>query len=341
MPDLLIVTTPSGFFAQNKMPWSSIDVNKIAYSFELAGFNVDIVDFDYLRENFFCISNKIIIYTSSQRVEHRKYIEDIIFLLHENNKLIPSFEAFMAHDNKGFQTLLDKKYGLNLIPSKYYSDISEVEENVSFPCVFKPANGASSTGVTIVNNMKQLSHAINDIFDYSLRDFKRNVKKYLFPKRYNSKWEEYISFGKKRFILQEFIPGLAYDFKVIIFGEKYFVLKRFVAKNDFRASGSGLHSRDLYLDDNELIAVLNEAAAFKNKFKSHIYSLDICVSNSMAYIIEFQFTHVGPVTLSESEYYFSHTSEGLWEQVMAKSNLEDEFFLALLDYINESSSSRS
>lgn len=341
MPDILIVTTPSGFFAQNKMPWSSMDVMKIANTFELAGFHVEIVDFDYLRENLFSILNRIIIYTSSQRTEHRKYIEDIVFLLQGGNKLIPGFEAFMAHDNKGFQTLLDKKYRLNLIPAKYYSDISEVEDDVSFPCVFKPANGASSTGVSIVNSREELAKAINDFFDYSLRDLKRDVKKYLFPKRYNRQWEEYLSFGKKRFVLQKFIPGLKHDFKVLIFGEKFYVLKRYVAKDDFRASGSGIHSRDLNLNDNELIAVLNEASAFKRKFKSHIYSLDVCVSNGVAYIIEFQFTHVGPVTLSESECFFTCTSSGAWEKITAKSNLENEFSLAVLRYINEDSSSCS
>ncbi|MFQ2414365.1 hypothetical protein ACK31E_15020 [Aeromonas caviae] len=339
MRNVLIVTTSSGFFAQNKMPWSSMDVKFIADYFNDADFHVAIVDFNYLYENINHITGNIIIYTSSQRVEHKKYIEDIIFSLHEDNLLIPSFEAFMAHDNKGFQSILDKKYNLSLIPSKYYSDISEIDENVSFPCVFKPANGASSTGVSIVHDMGQLSKKLNDVGSYTLQDLKRDVKKYFFPKKYNSLWEEYISFGKKRFVLQELIPGLKYDYKVLIFGKKFYVLKRFAAKNDFRASGSGIHARNLTLDDKELLVVLNKADEFRGNFRSHIYSLDICVFNNIAYLIEFQFTHVGPVTLSESDLYYTRDDSGEWSVIMTKSNLENEFCLAVLDYINENSPS--
>ncbi|MFM7967752.1 RimK family alpha-L-glutamate ligase [Aeromonas sp. A-5] len=339
MRNILIVTTSTGFFAQNKMPWSSMDVRVIADFFSDAGFSVDIVDFNYLCENINGITENIIIYTSSQRVEHKKYIEDVVFLLQENNVLVPSFEAFMAHDNKGFQCILDKKYNLSLIPSKYYSDISEIDDDISFPCVFKPANGASSTGVSIVHDVGQLTEILNDVNTYTIQDLKRNIKKYFFPKKYNRHWEEYISFGRKRFVLQEFIPNLKYDYKVLIFGKKFYVLKRFVAKNDFRASGSGIHARDLTLDDKELLIVLNKADEFRGSFRSHIYSLDVCVVNNVAYLIEFQFTHVGPVTLSESGLYYARDDSGEWEVIITKSNLENEFCLAVLEYINENSPS--
>lgn len=339
MRNILIVTTSSGFFAQNKMPWSSMDVKFIADYFIGKGYSVAVVDFNYLYENINSIKNNIVIYTSSQRVEHKKYIEDIVFSLQVDNFLIPSFEAFMAHDNKGFQSVLDKKYNLSLIPSKYFSDISEVNEDISFPCVFKPANGASSTGVSIVHDMKQLSKNLNDVNTYTIQDLKRDIKRYFFPNKYNSLWEEYMSFGKKRFVLQKLIPELKYDYKVLIFGKKFYVLKRFAAKNDFRASGSGIHARDLTLDDNELLIVLNKAEEFRGNFRSHIYSLDICVFNNVAYLIEFQFTHVGPVTLSESSLYYARDDAGQWEAIMTKSNLENEFCLAVSEYINENSSS--
>ncbi|HBL8183052.1 hypothetical protein [Enterobacter cloacae] len=336
MRDILIVTTESGFFAQNKYPWSSMDISLIKELLEKSGyFNVNVVTFEYLKENINNVKGNIIIYTSSQRTEHKKYIEDIIYHYKENNLLIPSYESLLAHDNKGFQCLLSKKYDLGLIESNYYCDISEISNinRMNFPLVFKPANGASSMGVRKINNVEDLKQCIHQPISVSLDTIKRLLKKYLFRSKFNKKWDDYISYGKSRFLLQSFIPGLLYDYKVLIFGRKYYVLKRFVAKNDFKASGSGLHSRDI---GDDLITVLDCAKSFKNKLTSHIYSLDICVKNGKPSIIEFQLTHVGPVTLTESEHYYIFDNEK-WNMIEAESNLEVEFITAVKEYINENS----
>ncbi|GAA3535781.1 hypothetical protein [Zobellella aerophila] len=332
MREVLIVTTPDGFFAQKEMPWSSMDVSKVSAGLGAKGFHVTTVDFDYIKNNISAIKDKIIIYTSSQRTEHKRYIEDVMYFLKDSNFLIPSYEALKAHDNKGFQLLLNAKYILNVIPGTYIADVSEINQEQNYPCVFKPANGASSTGVAIVNNINEIRQKVNGWLDFSLRDLKKIIKKHIIPFRYNSEWENYLDFGKKRFILQKFMPGLTCDYKVLIFGDKFYALKRFVAKNDFRASGSGLHSRDF---DGELEMVLEQAYQFSRRFRSHIYSLDICVADGETWIIEFQFTHVGPVTLSESPFYFVRAQNGVWNKVMKVSDLEDEFVLSITGYIHE------
>jgi glutathione synthase/RimK-type ligase-like ATP-grasp enzyme len=50
--------------------------------------------------------------------------------------------------------------------------------------------------------------------------------------------------GKERgyIYFQNFIPNNNSDTRIIVIGEKAFALKRFVRKNDFRASGSGSFS---------------------------------------------------------------------------------------------------
>jgi len=333
MQKVLLVTTPDGFFAQGEMPWSNLDLEIVTCSLTEAGFKVLVVDYDYLKDNLKETKGNVIVYTSSQRVEHKNYIEDIMFLLKDDNLLIPSFESLKAHDNKGFQCLMDKKYAFGLIPCDYIADISEVrDELVEYPCVFKPANGASSTGVSIVKNKTEVLEKLNDIFDFSLRDLKKHVKKYFFKKRYNERWERYIKFGEKRFILQQFIPDLTYDYKVLIFGEKYYALKRLVAEDDFRASGSGLHSREF---DNEINLILEKAYEFKNKYSSHIYSLDFCINKDRVQLIEFQFTHVGPVTLTDSTCFFRRDENGIWDKKQCQSHLEIEFTKSVLGYINE------
>ena len=333
MKKILLVTTPSGFFAQSKMPWSSLDINVIKKELEVFKYQVEIVTFDYLKDNVNEIKKNIIIYTSSQRTEHKRYIEDIMYLFKDDNMLIPNYDALKSHDNKGFQYLLDKKFNLGLIPSDYLCDVSEYRQaEITFPCVYKPANGASATGVKIVNDYQDLvSKSINNL-DFSLHDLKKNIKKHIFKSRYNEQWEEYLDFAKQRFVLQKFLPDLKYDYKVLIFGDKYFVLQRFTAENDFRASGSGLHSREF---NDEVYKILDKAQDFKCKLPSHIYSLDLCIYKNEAYVIEFQMTHVGPVTLSESDFYYIYRDK--WIKIEEKSNLECEFSTAVLGYINENS----
>ena len=48
------------------------------------------------------------------------------------------------------------------------------------------------------------------------------------------------SWNRGKIVVQEFIPGLKNDYKVLIFGSKYYVLYRRVREGDFRASGQGL-----------------------------------------------------------------------------------------------------
>lgn len=338
MQNVLIVTAEDGYFAQRKYPWSSMDVYKIKVMLEEKGFAVKLITFDYLKKNIGLIKGNIIIYTSSQRIEHKKYIEDVIFTFSENNTLVPSYESLLAHDNKGFQVILDKKYNLGLIDADYFCDLSEIKDvkELEFPLVYKPANGASSIGVKKVRNYEELNGYNREPLTLSKESIKRALKKYLFKSRFNKKWDDYISFGKKRFLLQSFIPGLQYDYKVLIFADKYYVLKRFVAENDFKASGSGLHSRDI---GGELDVVLSFSKDFKMKLKSHIYSLDICIKDGKPFIIEFQLTHVGPVTLTESEHYYTFDKiNNVWVKNQGPSDLETEFTTAIIEYVNENHS---
>ena len=337
MEKIYLVTTSDGFFAQNKMPWSSMDVKRINEILINHDYDAEIVTFDFLKDSIGNIKNSVILYTSSQRTEHKRYIEDIVSFFDHDNLLIPSIESLKAHDNKGYQCLLNKKYDLGLIDCDYLCDATEIIKNkINFPSVFKPANGASATGVKIVNNIEDVSNAICDKNDFNIRDLKRLIKKHVVKSKYNKEWEEYISFGKQRFILQTLLPKLTYDYKILIFGDKFYALKRFTAKDDFRASGSGIHSRKF---DDEIYKVLDKAKEFKNKYSSHIYSLDLCVFENKVHVIEFQFTHVGPVTLSESAYYYAFDDENKsWNCIQKQSNLEEEFSLSVLGYINENTS---
>lgn len=75
------------------------------------------------------------------------------------------------------------------------------------------------------------------------------------------------------------------------------------------------------------------------KLKSHIYSLDICIKDGKPFIIEFQLTHVGPVTLTESEHYYTFDKiNNVWVKNQGPSDLETEFTTAIIEYVNENHS---
>lgn len=331
MKKILLVTGNDGHFAQKKFPWQSLDIVNMKERLIELGYDVEIVTFQILQKTKFDEIGSYIVYTSSQKIELKKYIEDTMYFFDKNNTLIPSYEALKAHDNKGFQVYMAKKYGFNLIESNYFSDYKEVDNIKNFPIVFKFANGASSQGVKLIGAFEDLKKSVFfiDSISQNIIRLKRKLKEFIFKSRFNKQWHEYISYGESRFVLQSFVRELDCDYKVLVFGEKFYLLKRFIKDNDFRASGSGLHSLDI---GSDVISILDEAKAFTDKYPSHVYSLDICVSNLEAKIIEFQFTHVGPVTLTDSNCYYVNEGNN-WNKVEGKSDLEQEYCNAIDFYI--------
>lgn len=330
---ILLVTGNDGHFAQKKYPWQSLDVVYMQERLVELGYDVEVLTFQVLQKTKFNETGNYIIYTSSQKIELKKYIEDTMYFFDRDNTLIPSYEALKAHDNKGFQVYMAKKYDLNLIDSNYFSDHKEVTDIRDYPIVFKFANGASSQGVRLIKvfeDLKKSVYFIGSIDQYIIR-LKRKIKGLIFKARFNKQWYKYISYGESRFVLQSFVKGLDCDYKVLVFGEKYYILKRFIQDNDFRASGSGLHSLDI---GSDIITVLDEARIFTEKYPSHVYSLDICVSNQKAKVIEFQFTHVGPITLTDSNCYYISKNDS-WSKIDGKSYLEQEYCNAIDIYINK------
>lgn len=332
MKKILLVTGNDGHFAQKKFPWQSLDVVNMKERLVELGYDVEIMTFQVLQKTKFNEFGNYIVYTSSQKIELKKYIEDTMYFFDRDNTLIPSYEALKAHDNKGFQVYMAKKYGFNLIESNYFSDYRDVTDIRDYPIVFKFANGASSQGVRLIKVFEDLKKSVFfiDSISQNIVRLKRKLKEFVFKARFDKQWHEYISYGESRFVLQSFVKGLDCDYKVLVFGEKYYILKRFIQDNDFRASGSGLHSLEI---GGDIFAVLDEAKAFTEKYPSHVYSLDICVSNQEAKVIEFQFTHVGPVTLTDSNCYYISKNDK-WKKIEGKSNLEQEYCNAIDIYIN-------
>ncbi len=317
--ELTIITGIDNFFGQRENRHKSIDVNKVK-TYLSDYFNVKITDFDNILNNNENIENSYILYTSSQEPKYKEMIEDVMFSLKDNNTLLPSFEYLKAHENKGFQEILRKKLGIKKPGAYYFANLNDLDKyEFNFPMVFKLVEGAGSKTVSIVNSKK-------DIYDLVAKKSKWHWK--FTDKKDFSKTQRYkFEYLTERFVLQEFLPGLNHDFKILVFGDKYYAVKRKVRPDDFRASGSGKLE---YIDADE--PLLNFAEMIFKKLKVPFASLDVCKYNDKYYLTEFQCMHLGPLVLLGSQGYFKNINNSP-TFVKEEPNLEKSYADSIIYYL--------
>ena len=250
MEEIIALVDYKGHFGSkhNAVPYrSGMDKNLLEKYFAQFGFEIifkNFSDVDFKNENY---KGQYILYTSSEDkgYNYKNYIEDIIWGLKEQEAiLIPDFKYLRANNNKVLMEILRNNSPLNEIKniqSFHYGTLEELIHHIkrnTYPCVIKTAKGAKSTGVHLAKNKYELINFVKEIsrtphFFYEIKDYLRQYK----HKGYKTE-----SKYQRKFVVQEYIPNLKNDWKILIFGKKYYILKRKNRKNDFRASGSGLFS---------------------------------------------------------------------------------------------------
>lgn len=272
-----------------------------------------------------------VVYTSSENLEYKEYIKDIIYELGKKNTLLPRYDLLMCHEDKLYQEIIKKSMGIKSLDAKMYATMKDLYKDiksVTYPVVVKKCVGAGSISVYKANDKKELikyakkiMHS-KDYYEYYLKAIYKRLKGKL-NKHY---FEDEKYFG--RLVLQQYVPNLACDWKVLVFGEKYYALRRNVRKNDFRASGSGMFAFDV--PDHR---ILDFAKEIYEKMDVPFLSLDLCIdSKGKVYMIEFQGVHFGPYTLINSPQYFK--KEDVWKKIESKSILAEEYARAIVTYIN-------
>lgn len=187
----------------------------------------------------------------------------ILFALEQAGiKVFPDFHTNWHFDDKVGQKYLLEAIGAPLVPTHVFYDKKEAlqwAETTTFPKVFKLRGGAGSKNVKLVRTRAKAIKMIRKAFG---RGFSNYDKWGSIKERYR-KWR----LGKttafdllKGFVrlvvpplftkvlgrevgyiyFQDFIPNNESDTRIIVIDNKAFALKRFIRKNDFRASGSGL-----------------------------------------------------------------------------------------------------
>jgi glutathione synthase/RimK-type ligase-like ATP-grasp enzyme len=280
--------------------------------------------------------NKLIHYTSSQDYgdNYKGYIEDIIYGLELNGAhVVPGYKYLRAHNNKVFMEILRDQilgYEFSGLQSQHFGTLEEIEKSannnlIQYPCIIKSAMGAMSSGVALARDLSDLIRKAKQLsrtphLHYELRDW-------TYTWRYDGYQRE--SRFQKKFIIQNFIPGLANDWKVLIYGDQFYVLKRHVRPNDFRASGSHV---DYYsgIEAGFPEQMLEFAAEVYRKLDVPQLSIDVGFDGSRGYVFEFQALNFGASTQYISNEYF--TRERNWTTKKKAFDQEEAYVWALVHY---------
>lgn len=342
MKPLVIVTGHDGFFGQTRKPWVSMDISKWVRVLEQYGFQVRALECHQIVNRREPIRGSLVFYPFSQKRNRREYILDMVEdLANHENILIPSPDFLRCHENKGYQELYKKTLGLPVLPSIYLSSLREVDSYpLDYPLVLKTTDGSNGKGVYLIRSRRDLDKRVRRLekqrlpvrLDLLRRRYFRRKKQYPdYPGYSNRKdYQEYRDYvlKEKNFILQEFVPGLEHDFRILSVFDRYYVMKRHNRRNDFRASGSKRFDFSFEPDPG----LLHFAHSVRSAFDTPFLSMDICPHRGSYAILEYQALHFGTSVISKNTGYHA-LEHGRWRFVPAKPAIEETLAEGLARYI--------
>lgn len=344
MRKMLILTDYRNYFwvsCADLKNYTSMDTKRLKAIFQHSGFDTEVkrfseVDFEKDYRGVY------VIYQPSEDCGtfYKDYIEDILlYLENAGATLIPKFQYFRAHHNKCYMELMRYSFSdpaLKTIKSRIYGIGQDaVSETNEFPVVVKAAEGAGSRYVMSANNKDELKKVVKALSNVFIVNNFRTVKEFLIYYicgslfgKVQSRYRAY-PFARKKFIVQNMIPNLEGDYKVLYYGGKYYTLYRKNRENDFRASGGG-RLFDVSYNENEKI--LNFAKRVVEQIDAPIIGVDIADDGANLHLLEFQMIHQGPYTLHRAEGWFEYV-DNAWVYFKGKSELEAEVARSIIEYI--------
>lgn len=326
MKKIILLTNYENIIPQRLKEIDGLKLNLISKVFEDNGFEVQKIKIhsfiSNLKENE-SIKGVYFYYTSSQYQIYKDFIRDILIQITlRGGVLLPEYRHFSAHENKNFQELEKVRLG---IPSPYgipigtYEEGMEILSKITYPVVLKKSTGFASRNVKIAHNLPKAKRILFNMLDNNFK-FDINSLYYLY-RRVKNKTHYPKRFGKV--VIQEYIPDLSYDWKILVLGNTCFYLKRYVKKNDFRASGSGSFT----ISEPPPTHILDFALLCKEKMNAPNISLDIIDKDGVPQLIEYQANHFGVCPASWGRYYFK-LEDGNWN----KKKIADEMEYNELEY---------
>jgi len=332
---LLLKDYRNHFYSSVRSPRASMRIDALAAAFAERGVTLRAMSFGELDLRAHCYQDEVVLYQSSEDRDllYKSFIEDLILALSlQGARLVPAFPLLRAHHNKVFMELLRDLSGwpkLQNIRSRAFGTLEEflvapVAQHDT-PLVLKSAEGCQSQGVMLAQDRAQARRAAARLSSspHSVDDAKDLVKRVIRPGHTK------VSRHRRKFVVQELVPALTHDFKVIPCGERVYVLKRRVAANDFRASGSGLWE----WVEAPMPALLDFAVEVERFFDVPYVSLDIAERDGQFYVFEFQFLMFGTTTIEKATWYFEKCA-GTWMRVEEVIVLEKVIADSVIRYVD-------
>jgi glutathione synthase/RimK-type ligase-like ATP-grasp enzyme len=189
---------------------------------------------------------------------------------------LPNYNTSWHYDDKIKQYYMLQAHGFPLTESWIFWDKKHAVEFASkakYPLVFKLKGGAGSSSVILVKNESQALRLIHRMFGrgmltggipswstirFSQFSLKKEIKRLVKPMYQRYKGEDPRLFWllhKNYVYFQKFYPGNEWDTRVTTIGDRVYGFRRFVRKNDFRASGSDNWSLDRDKIDKDLLGI--------------------------------------------------------------------------------------
>ena len=314
---ILVITGDRKFFGQTRKPWVSIDVDLLCQSLKKQDFEPEVVSYHDIINGKKRPQHTLIFYSFSQRANVRQFIIDMVRYLDDGtNLLVPSYDLLRCHENKGFQELFKKRYGISTLPAYYFSHPDQLADyDLNYPLVLKSPDGSNGKQVFLVRNKARLLKIWHDHFSaldlgtrldlWRRRHFRREKKYREYPNYSNAAdYEQYRHYivREQNFVLQQYVPNLKYDYRVLAMYDKYFVIRRMNRDNDFRASGA----KKFVMNFDANPAMLDYAREIHEKAGSPYLSMDICESDSGFDLLEFQAIHFGINVIVKNKGYYPY-----------------------------------
>lgn len=334
---IVLATDYRGGF-QSKMAnlyqFCSLDIRALAGIFADLGCEAAIVPLNRIP---FQDGRRPVVFTSAEDGNglYKAFIESIA-MGHEagGGIALPRAELIKAHHNKVLMEILKTTLSLGdpVFNTQYFGTLEDLATFVDdgvWPKVLKPSYGSGSSGVSLVRSVEDLRRKARRIArSFTAPGSVPELRARLSPQDYVPR-----SLHRRGFIVQDFLDGIAGEYKVLVYGRKSYVVQRILRPGEFRGSAMSLRIEFNPTFDATLAAVLGFAHRCYDRIDTPCLSLDIVMRDGRAQLIEFQCLTFGPVAAEKSERYYARV-EGSWRAVEAACHLERTFAEGVLDYLD-------
>jgi glutathione synthase/RimK-type ligase-like ATP-grasp enzyme len=225
----------------------------------------------------------------------------------------PNQATCWHYDDKIKQFYLLQQHGFPVVPSYVFWERKKALQwldTTQFPLVFKLKGGAGSASVVLVKTKRQARFLVKRMFGAGMyckqvpgmgstrikffnpykeiRHLLGTIKRKINGEPTNLTWrlhKDYVYF-------QKFCPGNQWDTRVATIGKRAYAFRRFVRKNDFRASGSNSWELDRSKIDLRFVKIAHEISQLFG-FQSMAYDF-IYDENQNPLLIEISYTYGEP-----------------------------------------------